>query len=193
MQSFVPSATNTIAKVVVYIKKVGDPNNLTIKIVSDNNGVPSKTVLASGNISASTITGSYNWIESGLDSNPTLNAGQKYWLILVANVNSNKYYYWGLDTNNGYANNIGMYSDNWSAGNPDWTAAGGDFNFKIYMGATVTGLSDITVNGNAKALNDQLYNPETPTFKRQAPAQLVARNPNTLAFTAAISYFNARL
>ena len=152
-QSFVPSATNTIAKVVVYLKKVGDPNDLTIKIVSDNNGVPSKTVLASGNISASNITGNYAWIEGALNDNPALNAGQKYWLILTANVNSNKYYYWGLDTGNGYANNIGMYSNNWSAGDPVWTAAGGDFNFQIYMGAAVTGLSDIIVNGNAKALS----------------------------------------
>ena len=152
-QSFVPSATNTIAKVVVYLKKIGDPNDLTIRIVSDDNDAPSKTVLASGNISASNITGNYAWIEGSLDSNPTLNTGQKYWLILSANVNSNKYYYWGLDTGNGYANNTGMYSDNWGAGNPVWTVAGGDFDFQIYMGATITGLSDITVNGNAKALS----------------------------------------
>lgn len=152
-QSFIPSATNTIAKVVVYMKKIGSPNDLTIKIVSDNNGVPSKTVLASGSINSSNITGSYAWIEGSLSSNPTLNAGQKYWLILIANVNASKYYYWGLDTGNGYANNIGMYSNNWNASTPVWTAAGGDFNFQIYMGAEVTGLTGVTVSGTAKSIS----------------------------------------
>lgn len=153
-ESFIPSATNTIAKVSVYIKKIGAPDNLEVKIVSDNSGVPSKTVLTSGSILASNVTGSYAWIDVGLSSNPTLNAGTKYWLILVdSKVNASKYYYWGLDIANGYANNIGMYSSDWNAGHPVWTAAGGDFDFQVYMGATVTSLSGVTVNGNAKALS----------------------------------------
>lgn len=153
-QSFIPSATNTIAEVSVYLKKIGAPDNLAIKIVSDNGGVPSKTVLASGSILASNVTGNYAWIVAGLSSNPTLNAGVKYWLILVdSDVSASKYYYWGLDTANGYANNIGMYSDDWNAGHPVWTAANGDFDFKVYMGAAVTSLSGVTVNGNAKALS----------------------------------------
>jgi uncharacterized protein (UPF0333 family) len=153
-QSFIPSATNTISRVLIYLKKVGDPSDLDIKIVSDNNGVPSRTVKASGSISASKVTGSYGWIEGSLSSNPTLNANTKYWLILIdSKPSASKYYYWGLDTGDGYASNTGKYSDDWNDPTPNWTSANGDFNFQIYMGAAVTGLSGVTVNGTAKALS----------------------------------------
>ena len=150
-QSFIPSQTNIITKVKVYLKKIGDPGNLTVRILTDDSGQPSKTVLASGSISASTITGSYAFIEGAFSSNPTLIAGQKYWLMLSSPVHSSKYYSWGLDNTDGFASNTGKYSDKWDAGSPVWNAAGGDFNFQIIMGGTVTFISGVTVNGTARA------------------------------------------
>jgi hypothetical protein len=150
-QSFIPSQTNIITKVKVYLKKIGDPGNLTVRILTDDSGQPSKTVLASGSISASTITGSYAFIEGAFTDNPTLIGGQKYWLMLSSPVHSSKYYSWGLDSTDGFASNTGKYSAKWDASSPVWNAAGGDFNFQIIMGGTATFISGVTVNGTARA------------------------------------------
>ncbi|TSC83668.1 MAG: Uncharacterized protein G01um101413_938 [Parcubacteria group bacterium Gr01-1014_13] len=150
-QSFIPSANNIITKVKVYLKKIGNPGNLTVRIVTDNNGQPSKTVLASGSISASTITGSYAFIEGAFSDNPTLFGGQKYWLMLSSPINSSNYYSWGLDNTDGFASNTGKYSTNWNASTPVWNAAGGDFNFQTIMGGTLTSLAGVTVNGTVRA------------------------------------------
>lgn len=150
-QSFVSSQTNIITKVKVYLKKVGDPGNLTVRIVADNGDKPSKTELASGSISASTITGSYAFIEGAFSDNPTLISGQKYWLILSSPVHSSKYYSWGLDNTDGFASNTGKYSADWDASTPVWNTAGGDFNFQTFMGGEITSISGVTVNGTARA------------------------------------------
>lgn len=150
-QSFIPSATNIITKIKVYLKKNGNPGNLTIRIVSDNNGQPSKTELASGAISASTITGSYAFIEGAFTSNPTLIGGQKYWLMLSSGSNSNHYYIWGMDNTDSYAGNTGKYSTNWNASTPVWNAVGGDLNFQTIMGGVATSLDGVTVNGTVRA------------------------------------------
>ncbi len=150
-QSFVPSQTNIITKVKVYLKKIGDPGNLTVRILTDNSGEPSEDVLASGSISASTITGSYAFIEGVFSDNPTLISGQKYWLMLSSPVHSSKHYSWGLDNTDGFASNTGKYSAKWDASSPVWNAAGGDFNFQTFMGGATTSISGITVNGTARA------------------------------------------
>ncbi len=150
-QSFIPSATNIITKVKVYLKKIGDPGNLTVRILTDNSGEPSEDVLASGSISASTITGSYAFIEGAFSNNPTLFGGQKYWLMLSSPVHSSKYYSWGLDNTDGFASNTGKYSADWNASTPVWNTAGGDFNFQTIMGGATTSISGVTVNGTARA------------------------------------------
>jgi hypothetical protein len=150
-QSFIPGQTDNLTKVNFYLKKVGIPGNLTVRIVDDNNGEPSKTVLATGSISASLVTGNYGFINATLDSNPALSAGQKYWLMLTAGSNSSNYYSWGTDVNSGYLNNTGMYSANWNAGNPIWNASNSDYNFQTFLGGIVTNLAGITTNGIAKA------------------------------------------
>ena len=150
-QSFVSSQTNIITKVKVYLKKIGDPGNLTVRIVTDNGDKPSKTELASGSISASTITDSYAFIEGAFSDNPTLISGQKYWLMLSSPVHSSKHYSWGMDNTDGFASNTGKYSADWNASTPVWNTAGGDFNFQTFMGGEVTSISGVTVSGTARA------------------------------------------
>ena len=150
-QSFVSSQTNIITKVKVYLKKIGDPGNLTVRIVTDNGDKPSKTELASGSISASTITDSYAFIEGAFSDNPTLISGQKYWLMLSSPVHSSKHYSWGMDNTDGFASNTGKYSADWNASTPVWNTAGGDFNFQTFMGGEVTSISGVTVNGTVRA------------------------------------------
>lgn len=152
-QSFIPSVSSNLNKVSLYLKKVGLPGDLTVRIVSDNSGSPSKTVLASGSISASGITGSYGYVDGLFASAPNLTSGIKYWIMLVSPVNSGNYFHWGMDNTDAYPNNTGKYSASWNAKNPVWSAAGGDFNFKTYMGGNATSLSNITVGGDATAQN----------------------------------------
>lgn len=150
-QSFVPSATNIITKVKVYLKKNGNPGNLTVHILTDDAGKPSKTVLATGSIAASTVTTNYAFIEGAFSTNPTLIGGQKYWLMVSSPINSNNYYNWGLDNADSYLSNTGKYSANYNASTPVWTNAGGDFDFQTIMGGIPTYLSGVTVNGTARA------------------------------------------
>ena len=152
-QSFVPSVTDRLNKVSVYLKKVSTPGNLTVRILTDNSGKPSKTVLDSSTILATAVTNNYGFIDASFSNAPNLIASTTYWLeISVASVNASKYYIWGLDNASGYTSGAGAYSDNWNATTPSWTGAGGDFDFKAYMGGIATSLSgSVTVQGNARA------------------------------------------
>ncbi len=150
-QSFIPATTNVLNKVSVYIRKVGNPTDLIVKIVSDNSGSPSKTVLATGSVTASSVGNSYGFIDATLATTPNLVAGTKYWMILDSTVSATNYYYWGIDTNDGYALNTAKNSSNWNANNPTWSALNGDLNFEAWMGGVTTYIDGVTINGNAKA------------------------------------------
>ncbi len=152
-QSFKPSATNTLNQIAVYLKKTGNPSDITVKIVSDNSGSPSKTVLATGTINASLVTNTYDFIEGAFATTPTLTANTKYWIILDTTVNATNYFSWGLDNTDGFANNTGKFSTNWNASSPVWTLANGDFNFQTYMGGVNTSISGVRVNTDAYAHN----------------------------------------
>src|SRR3989344_1891958 len=138
-QSFKPGTSNTLNKVEVYIKKVGTPGDITVRLISDNSGSPSQTVLASAAINASLVTASYGWIQAAFNTPPNLTSNTIYWLMLSpASSNVNNYYYWGSDSNNGYGNGLGKYSNNWDIGSPTWINIAGDLNYKTYLGGVIT-------------------------------------------------------
>lgn len=151
-QSFVPSGSGKLNKISVYIKKVGAPGDITVRIMSDNSGVPSKTILSNTTISAALITTSYGWIDATFSAQANLVAGTKYWIMLGTASNSNSnYFLWGLDAGDGYASGTGMHSSNWNAGNPVWSSSNGDYDFQAYVGGVLTTLSGVTVQGNVHA------------------------------------------
>lgn len=150
-QSFVPTESSSLAKIILNIKKTGSPNDLAIKVVTDSSGKPSKTVLASGIIPASLITTSYGFADATLDGNPSLTSGQRYWIIAIAPVSSANYFIWGLDSSGGYSGGSAKYSSNWNASSPSWSSITGDLDFKMYLSGIPTFLSGVTVNGNAWA------------------------------------------
>ncbi len=152
-QSFVPGISGKLNKVSAYLKKTGLPGDLTVRIVTDNSGSPSKTVLASGAIMSSSVAGNYAFVDGLFSSSPNLTAGVKYWIMLVSPVSSGNYFYWGMDNTDAYAGNTGKYSASWNAKNPVWSAAGGDLNFKTYMGGNVTSINGVAVGGDAAAQN----------------------------------------
>jgi hypothetical protein len=141
-QSFTLSTAIPLSKVQVYLKKTGSPSNATVYITTDSSGKPSTTYLAQGSLSASGVTTSYNWTDILFTTNPTLQAGTTYWLVINASANASKYYTIGANSN-GYSGTAktGKYSGSWSATTP----AQADLFFKLYLGGFT---SSITGTGN---------------------------------------------
>jgi len=128
-----------------YIKKVGSPSNITVKIVNDNSGSPSSDILMSGTLLASQVTTSFGWVTVTMPTTPILDPGQTYWMVLDASSNSSKYYILGAN-NNGYSNGqgkIGTYNTSWS----NTTPAGLDGYFKMFLGGTTSTLGGSTYVG----------------------------------------------
>ncbi len=150
-QSFVPSISGEINKFSFYIKKIGNPSNRTVRLVTDNNNKPSKTSLESGTLIASLVTTSYGWVDVALDDPQSVTAGTRYWILIDASNNSSNYWKLALDTSDNYTNGKGMYSSDWDAHSPSWSDAGGDFNFKVWMGGITTFIDELEIGGNAHA------------------------------------------
>ncbi len=149
-QSFQVSIESPLNKVSFYIKKVSTPSDATVKIMNDAGGSPGATVLASGTLSATSVTTSYGWVDVSLTSNPILDTGTTYWLVIDGITSSTKYYTIGATTG-GYANGvgkIGQMGGTWNATTP----AGLDYYFKLYLGG-VTGL----IAGSSGSQYNQLH------------------------------------
>lgn len=150
-QSFVPDTTGTLAQIDLYLKKNSNPGDITVRILSDSSGSPSKTVVASATLNASLVTTSYGWVGVTFPTLPTLTAGTTYWAMLDTADGSNKYWYWGKDSNQGNGNGVSKVSTNWNAATPVWTTDVGDFNFKTWFGTGINSIDNFTVYGNVHA------------------------------------------
>jgi hypothetical protein len=149
-QSFVPSASDALAKISLQIRRTSSsPSNATVYIVADNAGSPSTTQLASGTLAASAVGTSYAWVDVLMTTPPLLTAGTTYWIVINATQNSSKYWTWCRDNGSGYASGASKYSSNWSGGS--WTSNTGDLDFKLYFGAGQSTLSTMIVSGTARA------------------------------------------
>ncbi len=131
-ESFTVSAAVPLNKVQLYLKKVGSPSNATVYIVKDNGGVPGTVTLAQAPLSASLVSTSYGWVDTLFTTNPTLQTGVTYWLVVDASTSSTKYYVSSAN-NNGYATGtakIGQKGGTWYSTSPSNL----DFYFKVYTG-----------------------------------------------------------
>lgn len=153
-QSFDVSLDDTsLNKIALYLKKVGSPANIDIKITKDKFNEPNKNdIIASGTINASLVEEEYSFIEVGLNNNPELESGQKYWIVADLNRDDSNYYVLGYDNTNNYPNNKGLFSLNWTAGG--FNDAGGDFNFKIWANDSNEGglLDNVLVQNTSGSL-----------------------------------------
>lgn len=143
-QSFKISKTEIINKVDLYLYKVGNPPNLTVKIVNDSNGSPSTTVLTSASLSASLISTNYGWVEVPFSSNPELQMNTTYWIVIDSDSYSSSNYY-GIAANiNGYIDGVGKVGklgSSWSNTNP----SGLDAYFNLYIGGVTGSITGVTV------------------------------------------------
>jgi len=138
-QSFKSSVTGVANKIQLYMKKVGNPSNITVRVVSDSNGNPSTTTLASVTLPASMISTNYGWIDISFSRYIQLSSSITYWLVLDTSTSASNYYKIGTN-DNGYINGtgkIGQYNGTWN----NTTPSGLDVFFNLYLGG-LTGLID---------------------------------------------------
>ncbi len=152
-QSFQVSTTEVVNKVQLYVKKVGSPSNLTVRIVTNSSGSPTTVNKTSGTLSASLVSTSYGWVDVPFSTTPQLDAGTTYWIVIDAATSAANYYKIGAN-NDGYANGsskIGQYSGTWGL-NSNYTA---DAYFNLYIGGVMGLISGVTIgtgtSGNAYA------------------------------------------
>jgi cytoskeletal protein CcmA (bactofilin family) len=133
-QKFVVSADAPIRNIKFYVKKNGNPADITVRIVADNNGVPGTTVVTSGGTLLSSLVSSSNfgWVDVIFSDNPTLYAGNTYWIVLDNGTqNVNNYYFIGANTN--YAAGlakVGQQGGTWN----DTSPSGLDIYFELFTG-----------------------------------------------------------
>ena len=148
-QSFKPSSSLMLAKISLYIKKVDSPTDRDVFITVDSSGSPAKNYLAKGKLYSVLVGTNYAWIDVTFPNPPLLTEGQTYWIVLDAKQDSNKYWVWCKDKDQGYGNGIAEFSKDWQ-GDP-WTDIIGDLNFKIYLGSGVSSIEKMSVLRTAKA------------------------------------------
>ncbi|PJE74489.1 MAG: hypothetical protein COV01_00425 [Candidatus Taylorbacteria bacterium CG10_big_fil_rev_8_21_14_0_10_41_48] len=140
-QSFVPSTDLSIMKLELFIKKIGNPSNATIKITKEKGGKPDfYNPIASGTLSSSLVSTTYTWINIPLTAVPVLESGDTYWIVIDANANTSNYY--EISANTGYVNGQakigrGDINNGWNNTSP----SGLDAYFKIYLSSADVGIS----------------------------------------------------
>ncbi|OGI95139.1 hypothetical protein A3A03_01810 [Candidatus Nomurabacteria bacterium RIFCSPLOWO2_01_FULL_40_18] len=142
-QSFQLTTSGLANKVQFYIKKNGNPGNVTVRITTNNGSAPSTTTITTGTLSATLVTGSYGWVNVTFASSPFLAAGTTYWVVIDNNTSLSNYY--TLAGNTGaYANGqakIGAYSGTWN----NTTPAGLDGYFKFYLGGFTSQIDNMEI------------------------------------------------
>lgn len=141
-QSFDVVGDINLREIAVYLRKVGNPGDLTLSICDnvDNPATPDVNEfdkepganLASVTVSGALIGTSWAWVKGTLSANYALQKGKSYWLELSASAgDANNYYELATDTNMGYrAGVMVVYKD--VAGTSKWVAENADLPFRLY-------------------------------------------------------------
>ena len=141
-QKFRVSDSSPINKIVLLIKKTGNPSDATVRLVSDNSGKPG-SVITTGSLSASQVVSSFSLVEVFFSSNPTLYPGTDYWLVIDNSSNSTSHYY-TVAANDAYADGlaqVGQYNGVWS----DTSPTGLDMYFEIYLGGLTSKIDSLLI------------------------------------------------
>lgn len=133
-QSFRLTEELPLNKVQFYIKKTSgtSPADATVTIRNDSSGSPGSTIYATGTLAASTVTTTYGWIDVSFTSNPTLDIGTSYWVVIDASTHASRYYTIGanLATYTNGIGKIGRVGTSWA----ETAYVNLDYFFKIYLG-----------------------------------------------------------
>lgn len=154
-QSFKGSTTAILNKVSIKIKKIGNPPDVTVRILAGSAGMPDKnTVLATGTLRANLVTTSYGWVDVTFNTSPNLEAETTYWFMIDTSADSNNYWSWQNDLGQTYARGTPSYSADWKDKSPGWTGFNGDLSFKTFVGGIIASIEaggDFVVAGDVHA------------------------------------------
>ena len=154
-QSFSAAATGVLNKVSVFLGKVGTPTaDITLRITTDVSGHPNSSQIsnASAIIARTSVGATPSWIDVTFATPPNLTNGTKYWIVLDYTTNSAaNYWNWRKDATDGYANNTGKKTTDWSSGGATWVSLSGDLAFRMWIGGVNNQIANATVNGTARA------------------------------------------
>lgn len=153
-QSFTATVGDKLNRVSLLLAKVGSPSsNLTLRLVADNNGKPATASIVTTTVSPAGVGTTPSWVDVAFTSPPTLTNGAKYWLVLdSAGSSATNYWNWRKDTGDGYANNTGKFTSDYSSASAVWTNVGGDLGFKVWLGGTNTKIEGMIVGDNNSGL-----------------------------------------
>ncbi|MCR4305956.1 MAG: hypothetical protein NUV73_02645, partial [Candidatus Daviesbacteria bacterium] len=157
-QSFRPETNGILNKVSIKIKKIGNPADVSVRILEDDDGAPDKnSVLTQGTLYGSLVTDAYGWIDITFNSSPLMEADNSYWLLIDTTSDNNNYWIWQSDLAQSYTGGSPKWSPNWSTGNPTWNLLNPqvDLSFKSFLGGAPTsvraGNNKMTVGGEVRA------------------------------------------
>jgi hypothetical protein len=87
-QSFIPVATHNVGYVGVLIRRLGNCGTVILELQGDNSGKPNNVAISFGTLLQSSIPegndGVEVFLEAVLDSQPVLEVGMVYWLVVKA-------------------------------------------------------------------------------------------------------------
>lgn len=157
-QSFIPSITERVFSFGLKMARHSDPSlNVTLHIYDDNSNNPGSKLSGAGQaITVNFPTDASGW-ENGYttqvfspDTNPVLQAGTKYWLVMdIAQTNATKYWLVARDTTGStYAPGTAKL-DGSDAGMADACVGGCDIALQVNVGGVPPLLKIPTVRGNA--------------------------------------------
>lgn len=132
-ESFKPASSLNVQEISLYVKKVGNPGDLSIDISSmEANGTPGDS-LGSVSVSSALINGNASWVKGSLGSPLLLTAGRRYFLVISgSNLDSNNYYVFSLDPARGYGDGFAFSQEN-----NNWRQLPEDLPFRVYINELV--------------------------------------------------------
>ena len=154
-QSFTVSGDFSLSDLSVFMKKVGNPSSLSVKITTDNGGAPSGTIVATGGISSSNVTNEYYWRTASFAANPVLSSGTTYWIVLDGNPNASNYYIVATNVNSFSGKSlVGRYDVPWM----EYSPSGQNIYFKTSVKTNEDGISGVSPTNRLSVGGAYAYN-----------------------------------
>ena len=134
-QSFQVSTSSPLNMMRLYMKRVGWPSDITVRLVTNSGSSPSTNNISIGDVGIDTgqVTTAYGWIDVIFEEKPSLTPGTTYWIVLDAS-GQNAYNYYVMGANNVYADGQAKTG---SYGGP-WTVTNLDGYFQLYTGGATS-------------------------------------------------------
>ena len=151
-QKFRFDSSGPAGRLWLFLRKVGNPQPLEVRVVRNVSGRPSANpndIMASTTIPASQVLPFYTFADVMFTTSTTLQAGTDYWFVLDASQNTSNYYEIGRLNDSSSNQKATADSANPSAVWSD--ISGGDFSYRIWRGGVLHKIDDMDITGTAWA------------------------------------------